>query len=176
MSARINEVVCKICNKDCTSKSGRSMLRQHVKKVHNISDKEYYDKYLKKELDGKCLYCKKSTKFKKYLFGYTKYCSITCQNKYFYNTFGNDPNYRANISKRFKDMWKDKKCREKILKTINSEKHKIKLSNSIKEKWKDKSYREKQDNYRKSDRYKQHSINLKEGNKKFWSNSKNIEK
>jgi large subunit ribosomal protein L28 len=47
---------CKICGKVC--KSSRSM-GMHVKKQHGLLPKDYYDKFYKKESDGKCEICGK---------------------------------------------------------------------------------------------------------------------
>lgn len=49
--------------------------------THNISQKEYYDKYLKSECDGICQECGKKTKFIKLSKGYAKFCSVKCSNK-----------------------------------------------------------------------------------------------
>lgn len=60
--------ICAICNKECTSK-----LMSHVKRIHKLSTKEYYDLYLKKDTDGICPICGKTTTFIKNY--YNKCCS-----------------------------------------------------------------------------------------------------
>ena len=46
--------------------------------LHNISSREYYDKYLKQENEGKCLECGKTTKFIKISKGYRRFCCCRC--------------------------------------------------------------------------------------------------
>jgi len=65
---------CKICQKECKS------IGNHLKK-HNISGKEYFDRFYKKEDEGFCKNCKKETKYKDLVSGYRKYCSISCRNE-----------------------------------------------------------------------------------------------
>ena len=66
-------MICEICKVDINLKGFAS----HIKK-HNISTKNYYDKYLKTDLDGYCLTCGKPTKFKSIKQGYVKHCSNRC--------------------------------------------------------------------------------------------------
>lgn len=59
-------------------------LRTHLK-IHNITSKDYYDKYIKKsENEGICPVCKKETKFLGITQGYRIWCSNKCHQ--------NDPN------------------------------------------------------------------------------------
>lgn len=67
---------CKICNRDCIGLRG---LSSHLAKFHKFSIKSYYDKHIKKEQDGICLKCGKTTTFKG-MMGYTKCCSLKCSN------------------------------------------------------------------------------------------------
>ena len=63
---------CLICGKE------RKVLGNHLVE-HNLTAKEYYDKYLRKPNEGHCLICGKDTKFKTISIGYIgKYCSPTC--------------------------------------------------------------------------------------------------
>ena len=50
-------------------------------KIHKISSKEYYDKYLKKETEGFCKVCGKETKLYSITTGYRQYCSVKCKNE-----------------------------------------------------------------------------------------------
>jgi len=68
-------MVCEICKKNI-SKYGIS---SHVTS-HNLTTKEYYDKYIKIEDEGICKNCKGSTSFIGISKGYTSYCSIKCAN------------------------------------------------------------------------------------------------
>lgn len=65
---------CKICNK--IFKNFRS-LSAHIKH-HNISSKEYYDLFLKKENEDICPICGKLTKFRRLSIGYNMFCSNKC--------------------------------------------------------------------------------------------------
>ena len=53
-------------------------LGKHLEKEHNLTQKEYYDKYLKKPNEGKCLACGKDLNFIKLSKGYGLFCSIKC--------------------------------------------------------------------------------------------------
>jgi hypothetical protein len=45
-----------------------------------MTTKEYYDKHLKKDGEGKCIVCNNSTTFYSYKRGYAEFCSIECLN------------------------------------------------------------------------------------------------
>lgn len=65
-------MTCKICGKSC------KVLGNHLIE-HKLTVKEYYDKYLRKPNEGRCIICGKDTKFKTLSIGYIgKYCSHTC--------------------------------------------------------------------------------------------------
>ena len=66
-----NNYTCKICNEIFHNPT-------HLKK-HNITLKEYYDKYLKQPNDGICNTCGKPTKFLG-ISGYSKFCDSKCAN------------------------------------------------------------------------------------------------
>jgi len=66
---------CRICNKEIVSNRGFS---NHIVRTHKIKLKEYYDAYLKKENDGKCIVCGKETSFSSLFYGYNKYCCNKC--------------------------------------------------------------------------------------------------
>lgn len=66
---------CKICGKEIAALG----FGYHVSRLHNMSSKEYYDKYLKQPGEGLCKVCGKPTKH--YRVGrYLKYCSNACSN------------------------------------------------------------------------------------------------
>ena len=52
-------MICKICNQEI----GSNGFGRHIKIKHNIESKDYYDLYLKSDLDGYCLVCNKPTNF-----------------------------------------------------------------------------------------------------------------
>lgn len=80
------EEICKICNT-------LQNLRTHLK-THNITSKEYYDQYLKKEHEGFCKICNKPTKFLGIHQGYRTWCSNKCHQ--------NDPISTAERVEKFK--------------------------------------------------------------------------
>ena len=66
---------CLICNKDF----GERYISGSHFKTHNITGKEYYDKFLKKSDEGICQNCGSNTKYHgKISRGYSRYCSRTC--------------------------------------------------------------------------------------------------
>jgi len=63
---------CEICNKEVDGLKGLSC---HLVKYHKSDKKEYYDKYLKKENEGKCYFCNNEAKFFDLTRGYHKICN-----------------------------------------------------------------------------------------------------
>lgn len=67
---------CKICGKEMF------YFRKHLKEVHNLTDIEYYTKYVNNGITPVCKYCGKPvTKFKEDTFskGPVEYCSTKCR-------------------------------------------------------------------------------------------------
>ena len=64
---------CRICGKECTSRT----IGPHIRHHHNITAKEYFDKYIKQPGDGVCI-CGKQTDFINISNGYHRYCSREC--------------------------------------------------------------------------------------------------
>ena len=85
--------ICKICNKELGAKG----ISSHLKRQHQLSNKEYYDKYLKRPNEGKCKICKKDTTFNTILTGYRPYCCSKCVNL--------DPAVRHKIEKTSLDKY-----------------------------------------------------------------------
>jgi len=73
---KINKLICHICGKKISSVGA-----SHITRIHKISIQEYYDKYLKKKLEGECETCKKQTKFQNITLGYCRFCSRNCSNQ-----------------------------------------------------------------------------------------------
>ena len=71
--------ICKICNKKFNSHIPSAF---HLTKMHNMSIKDYYDKFYKKENKGICPVCGKSTKFIRFVEGYRVFCSSKCAANY----------------------------------------------------------------------------------------------
>ena len=55
---------------------------RHLKDIHDLTPKEYYDQYLKTPEEGTCPECGKPTEFKKISVGYQKFCCNACSIKY----------------------------------------------------------------------------------------------
>lgn len=66
---------CLICKKEIGNKGFSSHL-----KTHDITSKQYYDNYLKKDGEGICQECGKETHFNKLSKGYYTFCSTKCLN------------------------------------------------------------------------------------------------
>lgn len=86
-------MICKICGKEFNAAN-------HIKKIHNITSKEYYDTYIKQGNDGKCKVCGKSTMFMGIKIGYKSYCSVKCAQ--------NDPEVRKQVTETTKSNLKAK--------------------------------------------------------------------
>ena len=75
---------CEICDYECS----KFYLSTHVKKKHSLSYKEYYDFYVKQEEEGRCLHCKKETRYNNGLgergWKYSLYCSNRCRHLHLY--------------------------------------------------------------------------------------------
>lgn len=71
--------ICKICNKKFNSHIPSAF---HLTKMHNMTIKDYYDKFYKKENEGICPVCGKSTKFIRFVEGYRVFCSSKCAANY----------------------------------------------------------------------------------------------
>lgn len=69
-------VFCKLCMFQ-TKYTRQTFARYHLKKVHNINSKEYYDNF-KKSREGICKTCGKSTVFRNIKEGYAVFCSNIC--------------------------------------------------------------------------------------------------
>ena len=66
---------CILCNKEFNSCQG---LSKHIKSIHHINVKDYYDTYIKTENEGFCVTCGIQTTFLSLTAGYQKHCSCKC--------------------------------------------------------------------------------------------------
>lgn len=71
MKIKYNTIICIFCGKEFNPQGS------HLK-LHNITNKEYYDKFLKKSNEGLCLLCGNPTRFYTMKCGYKPYCSDKC--------------------------------------------------------------------------------------------------
>lgn len=140
---------CKICNKTYNSLKGLSI---HLKKKHIYDDiqlKKYYDKYIKKDNDGKCYFCGSNAIFFGFSKGYHRICkSDKCLSKTRATGTYEFLMYRYNLSKNdaikmMNERAKDRgiKIKESLDKELekNSNFHKEK-SHQTKEYWVKKGY------------------------------------
>jgi len=69
--------VCKICEREFTS---LKLLTAHLRWIHKLFAKEYYDKFLKKEGEGICKReaCRNETRFTGLRCGYHDFCCTRC--------------------------------------------------------------------------------------------------
>lgn len=78
-------VQCKICNEYCKPLGFPS----HARRKHNLSVKDYYDKFIRKPNEGLCVTCSKETPFIGITKGYRVHCSEKCSR--------NDPKVQEKI-------------------------------------------------------------------------------
>lgn len=104
---------CLICNRTL----GRNF-RQHLKSKHNISVKDYYDKYLKSPTDGVCKLCSATTEFVyecKRILRYNAFCSKSCSFKFTHIEIQNSEDRRLKWSNRSREtmnnMWDNPELR-----------------------------------------------------------------
>lgn len=77
---------CEICGTD--RMSGNRLIKdfmslsKHVRMFHKMLSQTYYDKYHKKENEGKCLICKNETMYCDLKRGYCLTCSVSCSNAF----------------------------------------------------------------------------------------------
>lgn len=72
-----NEIVCKECGKKFGSGKTFGI---HLRIEHDLSTKEYYDKWLKKPNEEQCEICGKPCNYINITKGYTRCCSNSCAN------------------------------------------------------------------------------------------------
>ncbi|MCK4526192.1 hypothetical protein KAW18_02375 [candidate division WOR-3 bacterium] len=104
MKAKEDNIVCKICGRECKTFSG---LGHHIVKTHKISTKQYYNIYLRKESEGMCV-CGKEASFGGLAFGYHGFCS-----KYCFDNFRRGKTYEELFGKE-----RAKEIKEKLSKSL----------------------------------------------------------
>jgi hypothetical protein len=63
----------------------------HVRHAYGLKSKEYFDKYIKKPADGKCVVCGNPTKWNNITDGYRETCSHVCGCTYHRHLLKNNP-------------------------------------------------------------------------------------
>lgn len=71
--------ICEECHKLCKNKQG---LVYHSLIKHGLTSKQYFDKWIKEESDGKCKICGEETKLASSGRGYRNTCSEKCNQLY----------------------------------------------------------------------------------------------
>ena len=146
-----NSLVCKICNKICKNYNG---LIVHLRK-HNISPKDYYDKYYKQKDKGICHNdeCKKETNFLSIKSGYRKYCSLDCCHNDInwiqqQSIIQSNPEvYTKGLSTKLKNRPLDPTNSKQMIKTKKENdtlNNNLEIKAKIKKTWKDKTLEEKE--------------------------------
>jgi len=87
--------ICEECGKCIKTLRGLSI---HISKIHKLSGKEYYDKWLLDKTDNHCKECGRETKFKGRIYlGYSECCSQACHNLH---NFGETSFYKTSKFKK----------------------------------------------------------------------------
>lgn len=103
---------CQLCGK-----KNIHSYNSHLYNLHNISSKEYYDRFLRVPEEGICVRCEKEAIFRVKKFSYGKYCSPSCRGKHIGELYSNEHSLSAikrnldpndNFGKRL-NMWKEYK-------------------------------------------------------------------
>ena len=69
---------CVICKEHFEELSD---LSKHIVCKHKLTNKNYYDTYIKNKNEGFCKICNNQTSFKNVIVGYRTYCKMSCRNK-----------------------------------------------------------------------------------------------
>ena len=75
MSSRKSLIKCGECGREFKNLKG---LSSHVRQSHNLTSKEYYDKYILSDGENVCKCCGKPTNFANMTKGYFRFCSNAC--------------------------------------------------------------------------------------------------
>jgi hypothetical protein len=108
-------IKCLICLREFKN---RKALSTHINLSHQLTSKQYYDKFIKKDDDGICLTCGQKTNYRNLNVGYLKTCSKKC-----------DALYKKQNNKTTNYWLGKKQPKEMILKRINNTDQKLKEKN-----------------------------------------------
>lgn len=85
---------CLECGESCNNR----YIGNHIKLSHNMTSKEYFDKFHRQDGDGICIECDKETKFLKLSKGYRKTCGKKCGSKMTRRLFFEEHGYYNDFS------------------------------------------------------------------------------
>lgn len=139
---------CVICNQEFDS---CKKIARHIRDKHNMSTKEYYDKYINSGSEHICPICGGQNKFKNMNLGYHTTCSHSCHTKW-QSMITSQEDKQASNKKR-KSTWSNKDMKSyKILQSEVqkerwskvSDKHKKEIAVKVSESWQSHTNEEKQ--------------------------------
>ena len=186
-------IICKICNNDI---SPYKELSKHLRYIHKINSKDYYDQYISSNKEHKCIICNKETRFKNIIEGYFKTCSHKCHAIFQNNNYSEDQ--IEIINKKRQNTWKSKNIDE--YKQLQSDlqhnrwnnytsEYKEQYSKNISNGWKNRSEEDKQNtkkikskimseimNNRSKEDKLAFNIKISQGLKKYYKNMTKEEK
>ncbi len=153
---------CEICGSTKTALGkGLKSLGKHISYIHkNLTSKQYYDKYLKKENASICLFCGKETRYRALTVGYDKYCSNSCATKEQMNNETALSPRRKVLSKNQSAVMKKRWAENKDFRKIMSKQFSKRLTKTLNRLWQEPEYKEKMADVRT----------------KYWSSDLNREK
>lgn len=127
-------IQCPFCDK--TFSSLKVMASGHLMRVHGINSKTYYDTFLYKKDEDKCVICGNTTPFISLKKGYNNVCCGACKFKtkeYRYNLKKGINNSTKFKEAKQKDEYKNKHRENKLKLYENNPEIKEQISNSLKE-------------------------------------------
>lgn len=110
--------ICEECGKLCKNQKGLSV---HFYKIHQISRKEYYDKWLKEENDDKCKICGNLTEFNSQYMHYKNGCCKKHTDLYVYNIRVKNCLIKYNVENPYQREDVKEKCKKQHLKNLGVE-------------------------------------------------------
>jgi hypothetical protein len=146
-----NLFICEECSRIFKTYQG---LRSHIRHSHkDLTQKNYYDKWLKNSDDGKCKVCGNETEFETLIHGYKFCCSHKCVNIY------RSERIIEGVKKKYgvENNFQREECKEKSKRTMK-EKYNVEYasqSNIIQQRMKQSRFEKYNDeNYNNSDKRK----------------------
>jgi hypothetical protein len=105
--------ICAICN---MTKDNKFPL--HLRKIHNLSYKEYFDQYLKTENDGICKECGKQTEWNERYGRYRLVCNRSCNTAYNNHQISIDPDRRETHREHMQKVWSNPEYATRMLQVL----------------------------------------------------------